>query len=169
MKILIAIEDESFGNTILDFVIAHDWPENSEAVLLHAIEPIYVPAMGCYPTDFVADYNEECTRSAKSLLLTLGTKLAKALPSMKVSEELISGNPRDCILDKAKDWEADLIVVGSHGRSGFGKFVLGSVSSSILATAKCTVMLVRPAQEVKQKQETKQKDQAVKKEATSIA
>jgi len=163
MKILIAIEDESFGNTIVDFVIAHEWPEQSEAVLLHAIEPIYVPAMGCYPTDYVADYNEECSRSAKSLLLTLGTKLAKALPTMKVSEELMSGNPRDCILDKAKDWDADLIVVGSHGRSGIGKFVLGSVSTSILSSAKCTVMLVRPAQE------TKHKEDKSKKEASSIA
>jgi nucleotide-binding universal stress UspA family protein len=50
---------------------------------------------------------------------------------------------RGAILDFAKDWKADLIVVGSHGRRGLTRFMLGSVAESIARHAHCSVWIVR--------------------------
>jgi nucleotide-binding universal stress UspA family protein len=53
------------------------------------------------------------------------------------------GQPADVIVQAAKDWPADLIVIGSHGRSGFGRVLLGSVAESVAREAPCPVLVVR--------------------------
>jgi len=51
--------------------------------------------------------------------------------------------PAHAILSAAEEWKADLIVMGSHGRRGFDRIVLGSVSETVALHAKCSVQLVR--------------------------
>jgi len=53
--------------------------------------------------------------------------------------------PARAILAAAESWEADLIVMGSHGRRGFDRLVLGSVSESVALHARCSVQVVRKA------------------------
>jgi len=53
------------------------------------------------------------------------------------------GDPRPILLDEAKLWEANLIVVGSHGRHGFDRWLLGSVSEAIALHAHCSVEIIR--------------------------
>ncbi len=50
---------------------------------------------------------------------------------------------KDAIIDTAQDWRADLIVVGSHGRRGLSRFLLGSVSQAVVAHAPCSVAVIR--------------------------
>ena len=47
------------------------------------------------------------------------------------------------IIETAKDWNADLIVVGSHGRGFWGRTMIGSVSDSVIHHAPCSVLVVR--------------------------
>jgi nucleotide-binding universal stress UspA family protein len=47
------------------------------------------------------------------------------------------------ILDTAAKWHADLIVIGSHGRKGLDRFLLGSVSEAVARHAPCSVQIVR--------------------------
>jgi nucleotide-binding universal stress UspA family protein len=56
---------------------------------------------------------------------------------------VLSGNPKEVILDEAQKWGADLIVVGSHGRRGIKRFLLGSVSEAVAMNAHCSVVVVR--------------------------
>jgi nucleotide-binding universal stress UspA family protein len=53
------------------------------------------------------------------------------------------GDIREKIIDAAEEWGADLIVVGSHGRSGIPRFLLGSVAEFVARHAKCSVEIVR--------------------------
>jgi nucleotide-binding universal stress UspA family protein len=62
-----------------------------------------------------------------------------------VSEQLIEGDPKSQILDVAKEWKADMIVVGSHGRTGLNRFLMGSVSQGVVNHAHCSVEVVRAA------------------------
>jgi len=52
------------------------------------------------------------------------------------------GNPGRLICDSAKTWNADVIVVGSHGRKGLGELLIGSVSNYVMHHAPCSVMVV---------------------------
>lgn len=54
------------------------------------------------------------------------------------------GDPVGIILESAKLKRADVIVMGTRGRTGLSRLVLGSVAQGVLATAKCAVITVRP-------------------------
>lgn len=57
--------------------------------------------------------------------------------------ETVGGRVADVIIREAKKWKADLIVMGTHGRSGFGRIVLGSDAEEVLHEARVPVLLVR--------------------------
>ncbi len=58
----------------------------------------------------------------------------------------LSGSPVDMITSVARRKKVDLIVMGTHGRTGFSRLFMGSVAQGVLADAPCTVLTVRPAQ-----------------------
>lgn len=63
--------------------------------------------------------------------------------TITIEGHFLVGPPRSVILDEAESWGADLIVVGSHGYGRWERFLLGSVSQSIVSHAKCSVEVVR--------------------------
>ena len=71
-----------------------------------------------------------------------------------------SGNPSRIICDLAKVWEADLIVMGSHGRKGLRELLLGSVSNYVMHHAPCSVLIVYP-QAVSQPSTSQRKQEEV--------
>ena len=54
-----------------------------------------------------------------------------------------TATPQELILKEAADWGADLIVLGSHGRRGLNRFLLGSVSEAVASHAPCSVEVIR--------------------------
>lgn len=64
-------------------------------------------------------------------------------PDWKIESEVRRGSPASEILHFADTWKADLVVVGSHGRSAMGRFLMGSVSKRIVTEARCSVRISR--------------------------
>ncbi len=60
-----------------------------------------------------------------------------------ITFDVRTGNPAEEILKEQEDKKAELIVVGSHGRSGFIRHITGSVADRIVHQARCPVLLVR--------------------------
>ena len=100
------------------------WPEGSEFRILTVEEPWLIK-----PSSVVTN-----TDSAEQVLASAGLKPTVAI---------LSGKPKEVILTEAKKWNADLIVVGSHGRRGFKRFLLGSVSEAVAMNAHCSVVVAR--------------------------
>jgi nucleotide-binding universal stress UspA family protein len=66
-------------------------------------------------------------------------------PLVHVGKVLVkSGDARDAILETARELDADLIVMGTHGRRGITRFVVGSVTEDVVRRAPCPVLAVRP-------------------------
>ncbi|MBR0271032.1 MAG: universal stress protein [Methanobrevibacter sp.] len=61
---------------------------------------------------------------------------------VKITPVIKEGSPAKSILDVASEEDVDLIVIGSSGKSGFDRFILGSVSEKVVHTAKCPVLIV---------------------------
>ena len=61
---------------------------------------------------------------------------------IKISSIIKEGSPANVILDVAIEEDVDLIVIGSSGKSGFDRFILGSVSDKVVNAAKCPVLVV---------------------------
>jgi nucleotide-binding universal stress UspA family protein len=64
-------------------------------------------------------------------------------PGLQVSGEVRFGNPADEIISYARDIQADLIAMCTHGRSGLARWAYGSVADRVLRVAECPVLLVR--------------------------
>jgi len=75
-------------------------------------------------------------------------RVRRVFPKWEVTAEACIGSPATQILERAEQWNPDLIVVGSHGRSALGRLVLGSVSQKIVTGARCSVRIGRGKVEV---------------------
>lgn len=82
----------------------------------------------------------EAREHAASVLTDLVPRLAPGGAAESFSPE---GHPGEEIVATAKAWSADLIVIGSHGRSGLGRALLGSVAEAVMRHAPCPVLVVR--------------------------
>jgi universal stress protein A len=145
MKILIAIDDSSFSQAALQSVISRPGPPNSTIKVLHVVEPpslLMGREMGGYDPEFESVW-KAVREQSKELVAKAAEKLRGA--GFDVSTELVEGDPKSQILDVAKEWPADLIVLGSHGRRGLSRFLIGSVSQDVVRHAHCSVEIIRAA------------------------
>jgi nucleotide-binding universal stress UspA family protein len=62
---------------------------------------------------------------------------------LAASTSVLAGNAKWTIIDEAKEWNADLVVLGSHGRRGLTRVLLGSVSEAVAMNAPCSVEVIR--------------------------
>lgn len=79
------------------------------------------------------------------------TTIRNYFPDGKIDITLLvkAGSSSQVIIEIAQEWNADLIVVGSHGRGFWGRVMIGSVSDSIVHNAPCSVLVVRKKVEKK--------------------
>jgi nucleotide-binding universal stress UspA family protein len=82
-------------------------------------------------------------RRARQVALKASEELRAEHPGWEVRAESCADAPAWGIIKRAEEWKADLIVLGSHGRSAFGRVILGSVSHAVVREAPCSVRIVR--------------------------
>ena len=139
MKILLGVDDSKFSADVLRAVVTQFRTEHTEIRVLHMLQPV-APA----PPQMAPGYAPEL-EDQKMPARTLVERIAKDLQSsgFKVDTAVEIGDVREGIIDTAAQWGADLIVVGSHGRRGVQRFLLGSVAEFVARHAKCSVEIVR--------------------------
>lgn len=117
-------------------------PADAEIVFMHAVvKPPYVEYKGAGLV--IVRYIEEAKRQADKWYKDLG-EIAKQ-QGVKFSAETILDvtSAADSIVNYAQNKKADLIVIGTKGRTGVKRFLLGSVASGVVSHAKCSVLVVR--------------------------
>jgi nucleotide-binding universal stress UspA family protein len=142
MKILLAIDGSAPSQDAIEEVARRPWPSPSALRILSVIQPYTPPA-----TEVVlasATWEEIRKRQAQDAeQFTREASDRIAAPGLTVDTEVREGDPRTAIVDAADEWQADLIVVGSHGRTGIERLVMGSVAQAVVAHAHCSVEVVR--------------------------
>ena len=143
MKILIAIDNSKFSEAAIQAVTERGRPQHTEVRVLHVVEPIPLLV-----SREMAGYDpaiETAWESQKQSAEALVAKAAESLHArgLKVTTAVVEGDPKSKILDLAEEWHADLIVIGSHGRKGLSRFLIGSVSDAVARHARCSVEIVR--------------------------
>lgn len=141
MKVLLAISDRLFGDAIVRFASKHNWSEGSELKLIRVVTPL--ERQGGYSEEDKKVIFDEEMRLADKLLSQLKTSLMKAQPDLYITYEVMVGSPSHEILNCARNWPADMILLGSHGRDGLEKLLLGSVSHYVASHAPCSFCIVR--------------------------
>lgn len=97
------------------------------------------------PADLQRDFSNRCAAAKEMLGLAerARDRVQARFPDWKVSADSSCGSAAWELVAAADEWKPDLIVVGSHGRSALGRFVMGSVSQRVLNEARCSVRIAR--------------------------
>lgn len=98
--------------------------------------PVFVDAAALTLVEFDRRAEDE----ARGILAEARRRLP---PGVKAEERVGHGQPASVLVDEAQTGGHDLLIVGSHGRSGIRRFLLGSVASQVVAHAACPVLVVR--------------------------
>ncbi len=146
MRTLVAIDGSECSMRALEYVAHRNWNVDDQFMVLNVVEPI--PAdfgIGIVPPPTgnpgsIEDrlYAESAEISGKG-----GQKIQQALPQNCVEVRAASGLVAETICDSAASWNADLIVLGSHGRKGLSHFLLGSVAEEVLKRSPCSVEVIK--------------------------
>jgi nucleotide-binding universal stress UspA family protein len=126
MKLLLAIDDSKYSDAAAQAVIQQMRPDTTEVCILHVV-PLARPI--------------EDVRKGRELVARVEQILSQA--GFKVHTEVKAGDPRVVVIDHAAHWNAGLILVGSHGRTGLDRLLMGSVAEGIARHSRCSVQIVR--------------------------
>jgi nucleotide-binding universal stress UspA family protein len=145
MKALIAYDGSACADAALDDLKRAGLPGMVETMVVTVAElwlptpsatfkPVLTAAAAQLPAP---------VEGARNLAIAASRRLQTIFPAWDVRAEAIAGSPASAILNKADEWKPDLIVVGSHGRSALGRFIMGSVSQKVVTEAHCSVRVAR--------------------------
>ena len=146
MKILLAIDGSPCSDAAVEEVSRRPWPDGSSIKVLTAFELPTPPTPEAWalPVNYFEEMDIALSKQAQNIVDRAMAKLKPKLPrTISLDGQILPGSPRNAILDEAESWGADLIVVGSHGYRAWERFLLGSVSQSVISHAKCSVEVVR--------------------------
>jgi nucleotide-binding universal stress UspA family protein len=148
MKVLLAIDGSPHSDAAIVDVARGSWPDGTAIEILsviHASAPLAVDPAIVMAAVYVEQIEERWHRPTM-LVNAARDRIEGDAWGVQVTARIIEGNPRDVILDEARDWGADLIVVGAGEYGGPRHMILGSVAGAVAANAPCSVQIVRDKQ-----------------------
>lgn len=142
MKILVGVDDSPHSKAAIEFVKTTKWPGDTRVVVLSAARSIVSYALvEVGDASWTKAAEDEVVHEAEELTSSVERELRAA--GLTTEARVVRGDPREALVDAARTWGADLIVVGSHGRTGLNKVLMGSVASHVVTHAPCTVVVVK--------------------------
>lgn len=144
MRSLIAYDGSKSADEVCDLVARIEWPPRSELRVVTAYAP-YLPG-SFVPDELFDPATPDIVFEADREIAEAGAKVAAERirrPTTTVTWAAVHGRPASVVLDEARAWSADLIVVGTRGLGPFSAALLGSVSDEIVDHATCPVLVVR--------------------------
>lgn len=141
-RVLLATDGSEYSLAAARSVAERPWPKGTEVRIVSVVDPV-IPVMdpsyaaGEIMADILDRKRKECEEAVR-----VGQKVVSGA-SLSAITSVVVGSPKWCIIDSAKEWGADLVVLGSHGRRGLTRAVLGSVSEAVAMNAPCSVEVIR--------------------------
>ena len=144
MKILLAVDGSESSRAATQALASQLRPEGAEVLVLRVVEP----RIFSIPPQMAPGYAPEQDEIIKEELRHAQESVNQASQALRsagfsVNTRIVEAEARNGILDIAAEWRADLIVLGSHGRKGLQRFLLGSVAEFVARHAHCSIWIVR--------------------------
>jgi len=147
MKVLLATDGGKQCDAALNIIKRMVLRKGDEIKVISVVDmalPMTIDLYGGYLPD-TSELEKRARENAARVVEESSNKIrsfvdADAVPT---STEVLFGSPDSRIVETAEQWNADLIIVGSHGYSRWERLLLGSVSDSVIHHAPCSVLVVR--------------------------
>lgn len=149
MKILLATDGSAHCKEMVKEFARLTLDPNAKLRIISAYEStshvMYIDPVGV-SKGYYAEADKALQKKAEEAIKDAVAALVKREPKLSISAAAIKGPAKNVILEEAEKFNADLIVVGSHGHGAVAGFFLGSVSLAVALHAKCSVEIVRVPQ-----------------------
>lgn len=144
MKVLIATDGSEYGKAAVSAAAERPWPPGTNLRVLTVMERPAISYITGGERELDLNYNQ-LAPEIRSSLEAIAIDAARSLEreGLTVSHIVREGVAAEEIIDEAKEWGADLILLGTHGRHGIKRFILGSVARIVATHAPCSVEVVR--------------------------
>ena len=146
-SILLPTDFSECGNYALSSAASLARTFGASIICVHVIEPL-VPAVGYSGMTGplpIADISDQLEDSAEKELPRIAER--EECAGLEVEELIVHGEAAAEIVRVAKERNIDLIVISSHGRTGWGRILFGSTAEAVVRHASCPVLVVKPSQE----------------------
>lgn len=143
MKILIGVDSSPCSEAAVEFVRKMKWPAGSSVLVLSVARPAFPTPGDMFPIEGVSVGIAAEMQRAEHEALAERTQSALREVGLATETRVTLGDPRVDLVEVARAERADLIVVGSHGRTGLSKLLLGSVASHVVSHAPCSVLVAK--------------------------
>lgn len=136
MRILLATDGSEYSRAAARSVAGRPWPDGTEVKVLSVVDQ-FVRSIE-YAAPGVIDSEEAgAIKTVEEAVEIVGGS------GLKTTGEVATGRAKTVIVERAKEWGANLVVVGSHGRRGVERLLLGSVSEHVANHAHCSTEVIR--------------------------
>jgi len=141
-KILYATDYSTASGRALDAAVNLARQNRAEMLVVHVMEPIpYAAGEEFGGAELYLKLEDATKREAQTSMDKLVSRLRRS--KVKAKSLLLRGSAHDQIVKVAKSKRADMIVIGTHGRTGLSKLFMGSVAAKVVSAATCPVVTVR--------------------------
>lgn len=145
-KILVALDGSPVSENALHVAVDEARIRNAELHALYVVQHVVTHSMlydsGAYVPDASTEAFNEIMESEAKKVLEHAEDVASE-EGIEVRTHFVIGDPREAIIKFSEEIGADLIIVGSYGKSGFDRLFLGSVSSAVVEHSGVTTIIVR--------------------------
>lgn len=148
MKILLATDGSAFSRTAIDTCCDLIAGVENPSVLVVSIHEIQVP-IAAEPFAMSGEYYQKLDEIAKAQADAAAEEAVDIILKrfaghpVDITKRVEFGRAAEMIIEAAKEWNADLVIVGTHGRGFWGRLTLGSVSDAVVHHSPCSVLVVR--------------------------
>ncbi len=149
IRILLAVDGSEISDAAVEEVATRPWPRGSEIHVISAVHLPFTPTPETWalPDSYYSNLEKTAREQSESAINRAIARLRESNVGREIPLTLSSATPighaEEKLIETAKTWGADLVVLGSHGYRGFTRFLLGSVSHAVASHAPCSVEIVR--------------------------
>ncbi|MBA4452439.1 MAG: universal stress protein [Nitrosopumilaceae archaeon] len=140
-NILVAFDSSSFANKAFKNALEIAEPHSSKITIATVVTGIYQPSLG-FSMKYSKEILDKHTKLLKKIFTGLQAQARKKGLSLTL-KILYDPSVSKAILNYVNSRKFDLVVIGSHGRTGVSRTILGSVANDVTHKAKCPVMVVK--------------------------
>ncbi len=134
-RILCPIDFSEFSEAALSYASSLAQESHARLYLVH-VDDSQVPYDAGYAAYVAPPSNPEALRERL-------VEQRPTLPNVEYQHELLFGHPADAVVEFARQNAIDLIVMGTHGRTGVARLLMGSIAEAVVRRAECPVLTVK--------------------------
>jgi nucleotide-binding universal stress UspA family protein len=140
-KVFLATDGSNAALAAAQSIAARPWPADAEVRVVSVSETHLRATEPVFSEPEMSEYIQQQSHNSETAVTLAKEVIGQA--GVKCSTEVLAGNPKAAIMERAADWCADLIVLGAHGRHAHHHLLTGTVCETVAMHSHCSVEVVR--------------------------